>query len=78
MTDAGKSNKVASLPLGRLKLYDDRIDVNGKSFPLTPEVQATVDTAGNLSSTRRHTLTRFCPYRSIFAVYAEEDQAQRP
>lgn len=59
VTDAGKSRKVGGGAFGPVKLYDDRITVNGKTHRLTADVQATVDTAGNLSMTRRHTLTRF-------------------
>jgi len=48
--------------LGRLAgitLFDDRIVANRKGQPVTSDLQAAVDTAGNLSHTRRHTLTRF-------------------
>lgn len=41
-----------------VKLFEDSVLVNGKMFPLAPEVSATVDTAGNLSRTRRYTATR--------------------
>jgi hypothetical protein len=59
VTEAGQSKKIGGGVFGPVKLYDDRITINGKTHSLSPEVQATVDTAGNLSSTRRHTLTRF-------------------
>lgn len=59
VTEAGKSRKIGGGVFGPVKLYDDRITVNGKTQSLSSEVQATVDTAGNLSTTRRHTLTRF-------------------
>jgi hypothetical protein len=54
-----ESRKLAGGFLGPVKLFDDRIVANGRTWPLTPELTATVDTAGNLSRTRRHTLTRF-------------------
>ncbi len=59
VTEAGQARKVGGGFFGPVKVFDDRVTVNGKTFTLTPEVQATVDTAGNLSSTRRHTVTRF-------------------
>lgn len=44
--------------VGGVKLFEDSVIVNGKTFLLAPDVSATVDTAGNLSRTRRYTATR--------------------
>jgi hypothetical protein len=40
-------------------VFDDRVELNGREYLLTPDVRAVADSAGNLSRTRRHTLTRF-------------------
>jgi hypothetical protein len=45
--------------LEKVTLYDDAIKTPEGRRKLTSDVQARVDTAGNLMVTRRHTLTRF-------------------
>jgi hypothetical protein len=54
---SGRSRRLASF--GGVQLFEDRIVARGRAHWLTAEVSATVDSAGNLSRTRRHTLTRF-------------------
>jgi hypothetical protein len=44
---------------GGAQLFHDHVVVKGVSHPLGPEVSAVVDSAGNISRTRRVTLTRF-------------------
>lgn len=44
---------------GQIKVYEDRILTPEGVHPMDEHVQATVDTAGNIAVTRRHTLTRF-------------------
>ena len=69
LADSGKSSRaVARHSMGRLVVYNDRLVVKGIEHPMCPEVVATVDTAGNLSRTRRHTLTRFALI-GLFSVF---------
>ena len=56
---AARPEKLVAHLMGGVTVFDDRLALNGKERLLTPEVEATADTAGNLSRTRRHTLTRF-------------------
>jgi hypothetical protein len=44
---------------GGASLFFDHVVVKGVSHPLGPEVSAVVDSAGNISRTRRYTVTRF-------------------
>jgi ribosomal protein L7/L12 len=59
LADAAKPVKVAGGWMSPVTVFDDRIKANGKTLMLRADVEATVDTAGNLSRTRRYTLTRF-------------------
>ena len=59
LADAAKPVKVAGGWMSPVTVFDDRINANGKTLMLRADVEATVDTAGNLSRTRRYTLTRF-------------------
>jgi hypothetical protein len=42
-----------------IKVYEDSIVANKNWHLLTSDVEVTLDTAGNISHTRRHTITRF-------------------
>lgn len=50
---------VAALPWKGLMVFDDHLSVGRSKHLLTPTTDAVVDSAGNISVTRRHTLTRF-------------------
>jgi hypothetical protein len=53
---------------GGASLFYDHVVVKGVSRPLGPEVSAVVDSAGNISRTRRHTLTRFALI-GVFSIF---------
>jgi hypothetical protein len=55
-----------------IQLFEDSIIANGHRHPLNPNVTAAIDTAGNLSHTRRHTVTRFA-LLGAFSVFAPKD-----
>lgn len=43
---------------GKLVLYEDRLSYNGHDVPLTPDIHASVDTAGDMFTKSRSTFTR--------------------
>ncbi|MPY12104.1 hypothetical protein [Arthrobacter bussei] len=43
---------------GAAELFQHQISIKGQTFPLGPDVNATVDSSGNLARTKRSTLTR--------------------
>jgi hypothetical protein len=55
-----------------IQLFEDSIIAMGRRHPLNPNVTAAIDTAGNLSHTRRHTLTRFALF-GAFSVFAPKN-----
>jgi hypothetical protein len=60
VADASDPPKLSSIRHtgGWATLYEDRIETSGGTRHLTPELQAAVDTAGNLAMGGRSTLTR--------------------
>jgi hypothetical protein len=53
---------------GKIRVYEDHVVTPEGTHPLDAQVQATVETAGNLMVTRRHTLTRFALI-GVFSVF---------
>jgi hypothetical protein len=70
--EQAKTKRVIASIWPTVKLFEDSITVKGKSHALNAQVEATVDTAGNLSHTRRHTLTRFALI-GAFSVFTPRD-----
>jgi hypothetical protein len=53
---------------GKIRVYEDHVETPEGSHPLEDQVKATVDSAGNMMVTRRHTLTRFALI-GVFSVF---------
>jgi hypothetical protein len=53
---------------GGIKIYEDRVLTPEGVHPMDERIQAVVDTAGNMSVTRRHTLTRFALI-GVFSIF---------
>lgn len=72
--EAEARRKLAGGLFGPVTLHEDEIEINHTRHPLTADVQAAVDTAGNLSRTRRFTATRFALLgpAAIFAPKAKK------
>ncbi len=66
--EAGNA-KLTDFKARRFVLYEDRIETPEGTHRLSPEVKATVDTAGNLATNSRVTLTRFALV-GVFALAA--------
>jgi hypothetical protein len=53
---------------GNIRIYEDRVQAPNGTHPLDETAKFTVDTAGNMMVTRRHTLTRFA-LLGVFSVF---------
>ena len=65
-------NTARTIPLiahaGKIRVFEDRVETPEGTHPLDAQVNATVDSAGNMMVTRRHTLTRFALI-GVFSVF---------
>ena len=61
--------KIAGNITLNVKLFENEIVIKGKSYPITADINAIVDTAGNISRTRRWTATR-AALIGVFSVFA--------